>query len=210
MATTPYFYEFDTAQAFPSNPNEQSMVGYVTAFSLDLIEPTIFNADQKVTDPMSWPAKATINVVGVISTFGWDGDLADPLEIVMYVSPDNATLLRASKLPTLGNIRVSALDYVIAGYDQETKQWFTRAAPDGQSLSGTVAANDTSELTNPAPGSSADASDPDAYKVIVKIAPSDQVYFLTFAGTPTERVVKEWGVVTGSPGTAAAGIEGAS
>jgi len=196
MASVPFVFECDMGYGFVSDPNEHKRAGYVTAFAgLGLAE--AFKADLTVTNPLT---RAPMPVVGVIEKFEWDGGVGDPLKIEMYVSQENATQLKALQQAALATTKVSALDYIIIDYDQETKQWFTQAAPQNPPLSGIVPGGQNPELNvdlTPVPVK--EGIEVDVYQVSVQIAPgANQAYTLTFANSSTKPVVKAWGLVTGS------------
>jgi hypothetical protein len=225
MATAPFNFSCNTQEAFdPVSIPDPLLYGYVTALSLDLSQPSTFKTDLTVNVPADWPielteltelieltdtGKAAMNVVGVMASFSWAGGAADPLHIQMSVSQETAAQLKTLQQAALETIRVSALDYVIVDYDQETNQWYAQAAPGGQSLSGVVAGNDNSGLSVGVALGQVNGIDLNACSIQIA-PPANQAYTLIFAGTPTERVAKDWGAVIGSMGTTAAGIEGAS
>jgi hypothetical protein len=208
MATVPFNFECDKDYGFMPDPNEHQRVGYVTAFA-GLGLPRALSADLTVINPLT---RATTPVVGVIEKFEWEGGAGDPLKIDMYVSQENATHLKALQQATLATTKVSGLDYIIADYDHETKQWFTQAAPPKQPLSGIVPGKENPELNvDLTPSPVKEGIDVNVYKVSVQIAPgANQAYELEFANSSSKPVTKSWGLVTGSLASAPAGTDGAS
>jgi hypothetical protein len=136
-----YNYACDLAYGFIQNPNEHQRVGYVTEFA-GLGLPQALKADLTVTNPQT---AANVTVVGVIQEFEWSGGVADPLQIQLYVSQENAAQLKVLQQSVLTTTKVSALNYLIIDYDQEAKRWFTQAAP-VQPLSGIVPGGSNPEL----------------------------------------------------------------
>jgi hypothetical protein len=196
MATVPFDYDCDMSYAFVPDPNQQERVGYVTAFAgLGLAQ--ALKADLTVTNPLT---RATTPVVGVIAQFEWAGAVGDPLKIDMYVSQENAAQLKVLQQQALKTTKVTALNFSIINYDQETKQWFTQAAPQNPPLSGIVPGGQNPELNvdlTPVPVK--EGIEVNVYQVSVQIAPgANQAYTLTFANSSTKPVVKAWGLVTGS------------
>lgn len=99
--------------------------------------------------------------------------VANPLEIEMYVSQENAAQLKTLQLSTLKTTTVSALNYLILDYDQEVKRWFTQAAPAQPPLSGILAGGTNPELNvDMTPVGVKDGVDVYVYKVTVQIAPA--------------------------------------
>jgi hypothetical protein len=194
MATVPFDYDCDMSYAFVPDPNKQERVGYVTAFA-GLAQ--ALKADLTVTNPLT---RATTPVVGVIAQFEWAGAVGDPLKIDMYVSQENAAQLKVLQQQALKTTKVTALNFSIINYDQETKQWFTQAAPQNPPLSGIVPGGQNPELNvdlTPVPVK--EGIEVNVYQVSVQIAPgANQAYTLTFANSSTKPVVKAWGLVTGS------------
>jgi hypothetical protein len=194
MATVPFDYDCDMSYAFVPDPNKQERVGYVTAFA-GLAQ--ALKADLTVTNPLT---RATTPVVGVIAQFEWAGAVGDPLKIDMYVSQENAAQLKVLQQQALKTTKVTALNFSIINYDQETKQWFTQAAPQNPPLSGIVPGGQNPELNvdlTPVPVK--EGIEVNVYQVSVQIAPgANQAYTLTFANGSTKPVVKAWGLVTGS------------
>jgi hypothetical protein len=194
MATVPFDYDCDMSYAFVPDPNKQERVGYVTAFA-GLAQ--ALKADLTVTNPLT---RATTPVVGVIAQFEWAGAVGDPLKIDMYVSQENAAQLKVLQQQALKTTKVTALNFSIINYDQETKQWFTQAAPQNPPLSGIVPGGQNPELNvdlTPVPVK--EGIEVNVYQVSVQIAPgANQAYTLTFANSSAKPVVKAWGLVTGS------------
>jgi hypothetical protein len=189
-----YNYACDLAYGFIQNPNEHQRVGYVTEFA-GLGLPQALKADLTVTNPQT---AANVTVVGVIQEFEWSGGVADPLQIQLYVSQENAAQLKGLQESVLTTTEVSALNYLIIDYDQEAKRWFTQAAP-VQPLSGIVPGGSNPELNVDLTGVAAvEGIDVDVYKVSVQVAPgANQSYVLTFANSSTTSQAKAWGLVTG-------------
>jgi hypothetical protein len=134
MATVSFDFDCDMGYGFLPDPNEHKRVGYVTAFAgLGMAE--ALRADLNVTSPLT---RVATPVVGVIAKFDWAGGIGDPLKIDMYLSQENAVQLKALQQKVLTTTKVTALDYIIINYDQETKQWFTQAAPQDPPLPGIV------------------------------------------------------------------------
>ena len=190
-----YNYACDLAYGFIQNPNEHQRVGYVTEFA-GLGLPQALKADLTVTNPQT---AANVTVVGVIQEFEWNGGVADPLQIQLYVSQENAVQLNVLQKSVLTTTEVSALNYLIIDYDPEAKRWFTQAAPVQPPLSGIVPGGSNPELNvdlTPVPVT--EGVDVNVYKVSVQVAPgANQAYVLTFANSSTMPVAKAWGLVTG-------------
>jgi hypothetical protein len=201
MATIPFNYACDFTAGFILDPNEHPRVGYVTAFA-GLGQ--TFNADLTVSNPQTG---AKMTVVGVIGQFEWNGGVGNPLEIQMYISQENAVQLKTLQQSTLKSTNVTALNYLIIDYDQETKQWFTQAAPAQPPLTGIVPGGQNPELDVDLAGVPVkDGVDVNVYKVTVQIAPAaNKAYALTFANSATTPVAKAWGLVIGSTASALAG-----
>jgi hypothetical protein len=108
MATVSFNFACDTDAGFFPDPNGHQRVGYVTAFA-GLGLPQALGLDLTVTNPQTG---ATMPVVGVIENFEWNGAVASPLQIDMYVSQENANQLKALQQSVLKTTKVSALNYV--------------------------------------------------------------------------------------------------
>jgi hypothetical protein len=190
-----YNYACDLAYAFIQNPNEHQRVGYVTEFA-GLGLPQALKADLTVTNPQT---ADNVTVVGVIQEFEWNGGVADPLQIQLYVSQENAAQLKVLQESVLTTTKVSALNYLIIDYDQEAKRWFTQAAPAQPPLSGIVPGGPNPDLNvDLTPVAAKEGIDVNVYKVSVQVAPgANQSYVLTFANSSTTSLAKAWGVVTG-------------
>ena len=196
MATVPFEFACDMAYGFMPVPNEFQRVGYVTALAgLGLAQ--ALDSDLTVTNPLSG---VRTTVVGVLGQFEWAGGVADPLEIEMYVSQENAAQLKVLQQYPLKTTKVSALNYLIIDYDPEAKHWFTQAAPYQPPLSGIVAGNASPELNvDLTPVVVQEGIDVNVYQVSVQIAPgANQAYVLTFANSSSTSETKAWGLVTGS------------
>ncbi len=203
-AATAYTILCDSASGVLPKPNEYKRVGYVTLFQG---MGSSFRPDLRVASPYKgYPTIAgappstgnTVQVVGVIEKFEWNGGTNDPIKITFYVSQANATQMKALTQLALKSTKVDQLGWWIADYDPEAKKWYEKAYPQGTpAVSGLVTGKENPDLNvdlTPVPLNNATL-----YRVILSVAPAASMqYALSFATSATTRVSKPWGLTVGT------------
>jgi hypothetical protein len=217
MATVPFSFECDRASGFVMDPNAHRRVGYITTLDgFGLAHP--LSPDIKVNSPWSGanaPSYAgfttssgaptapvgTVDVVGVIEKWEWDGSVGGSINIDFYCSQQNATQIKMLEQLGLKTTNVKALGWWICDYDLEAKQWFEEAYPkNAKSVSGIIAGKGNPELNvDLTPVLVKDGIEVSVYKVSIAVLPgANQQYALHFANSSTTSIVKSWGLTIGS------------
>ena len=202
MASVAFDYELNKDSGFLQAPTAHNRFGYVTSLggfgqpgqlTPDLRVSCAFNATTSPSFPglqyqPGTPGSAT--VVGVIGQFSWNGMSGSPIQLVFYVSQNNALLIKASS-----QAAVNPLAWWLADYDQEHKVWYEAAYPlpagtvSGVCNPGTLTVNLTAY---PVPG----VTGVSVYQVTLAVSPTgSQLYQLLFAGSSTTKVAKSWGLI---------------
>lgn len=197
-ASTPYSFECDPSAAIWSDRNEHKRVGYIMAFQgLGSSYPN----DLKVAIPYNpaaggkpAPSNTTVQVVGVIESFEWNGEVASPIKIVFYVSKNNAMQIKAAMQRALASARIDQLTWSISDYDQAAGKWYQQSYPMNPGfISGIVAGRNNPQLDvdlNPAKLKNAPVY---MYKVSLSVAPAaGKQYPLSFSSSSSTHVTKMW------------------
>ena len=113
-------------------------------------------------------------MVGVIEKFAWPGGAGNPISIDLWVSQENATQIKAIQQSTLTTTKVTALQWWICAFDQETKVWYERAYPlEPHTITGIIKGKDNLEFNVDLTGASVkDGIDVMVYKVSMSVAPA--------------------------------------
>jgi hypothetical protein len=218
MASVPYEFDCDKDSGFLPDPDEHKSVGYITSLAVSNAAGP-FKPDLQVfvqwngtgTQP-SYPGlkfsqspstsllgKAA--VVGVIDKFSWPGGPGNPITIDFWVSQENANQLKAIQQGTLTTAKVTALQWWICAFDQETKVWYERSYPlEPDTITGIIAGKENPELNVDLTGAPVkDEIDVSVYKVSMSVQPpANQQYSLHFASSSAKPVAKSWGLVVGT------------
>lgn len=202
-----YSFACDSHGAFTMDPLHNT-IGYLTDFNglglsaalakdLTVYSP-YSNAMPPAYPPIGVPVNNQVTVTAVLQEFSWNGGVSDPLQFSCYVSQENAYQFRSLIQKTLTTSSISALGWWIAGYDQQTKQWFEQVYPkapeklSGQlekSSSGNAQLQVSNVATQVAPNSN-------VYQVSFAIVPTaNQQSAISIASSPTTPLVKAWGLV---------------
>jgi hypothetical protein len=218
MATVPFDYDCAMENGFIMDPNEHKRFGYVTSlngFGL----PEALEKDLKVHLPFNTGATPnygaltlvgasgtapldSAQVVGVLERFSWAGGVGDPIKLEFYVSQENAMHIMTLQQRALKTTDVKSLDWWIADYDQELKQWFEQAHPisTDEGITGHINGKDDPELeVNLTPVQVKYGVDVNVYKVTLGVVPAGKLkYKLHFASSHQKKVVRSWGVLIGT------------
>jgi len=218
MASVPYDIECAKDHAFLPDPNVHKTVGYITALNglglaaalvkdLQVFIPynnaNINYAQMKaaVTQMPSTTQLGKATVLGVIEKLSWPGGAGNPITIDFWVSQENATQIKAIQQSTLTTSKITALEWWIAAFDQETKQWYEQAYPlDPVTVTGLVVPAENPEINVDLAGAPAiDGVDAMVYKISIQIGPgANNQFTLQFANSSNKPQAKSWGLVVGT------------
>jgi hypothetical protein len=191
-------YRLDVQHEFNFTPGSVKPVGY-------LAKATLFGeslpADIKVTAPLvpatstTLPGSGPVSVVGVIADLSWDGGNGSPVNFTFCFSQANAILIRSFQRQVLNTSAKAQLDWWVAAFDAETKQWYEACSPAGNTMmSGVIGVESftvASEPTTFGPVS--------AYKVSLTLLPAaNEPTALNVADGSGKTTVKPWGLVIGT------------
>jgi len=202
-ASTPFGLDCDAGAGVMSDPKQPKRVGYITTTKGLGTPPVILAADLRVPSPFQASSAApstanTLQVVGIIESFEWNGGAGDPIKIVFYVSQQNALQVKGLQQQVLKSTKVDELGWWIADYDPQAKKWYEQAYPTGtRTISGIITGKENPELSvDLAPVALKNAT---LYKVSLTVVPgANQRYTLFFANASNRSVVRPWGLAVGT------------
>jgi hypothetical protein len=202
----------DWKSGFVMDPNKKGRVGYLTSFNglglaaalaTDLTVYAPYSAAKPPAYAAAVPANGKLNVVGVVENVSWGGGVGDPWSFSVYMSRENALLLKSLKQMTLKTTAIRSLGFWIANYDTATKVWYEQAYPKAPSnlVAQLNATSKTDVKLHVADEGVKVASGIDVlvYNVYFEIVPAaNQLATFQIATSPTATSVKSWGLVVGT------------
>jgi cysteine-rich repeat protein len=108
----------DIIQGFNFQDNVHTAVGYINSLEIKNVE---LSVDFTVADPLD--PSSTKKVVGVISSFFWDGNITSPLEFAFQVSNSNKVTLSILTQSDLSSVEI-LVSFDIYEYDTEKKRYY--------------------------------------------------------------------------------------
>jgi len=202
----------DWKSGFVMDPTKKQRFGYLTAFNgLGLAaalatDISVFCPYNNATAPAYTPvaiANNKVSVVGVVENVNWNGGVGDAFSFSVYMSSENAMLLKTLQQMTLKTTSISALGFWIADFDEEVKAWFEQAHPLAP-LSLTCQLNaptpkDIRLHVADEPVKVAAGIDVNVYNVYFEVVPAaNQTATFNLATSSTKKVAKNWGLVVGT------------
>jgi hypothetical protein len=189
----------DWRNALSLTPGSAPTVGYLLFWSglggLSLAK------DIEVMNPFDGAGQTivtgkTINCIGLLESFKFEGDSEDPIQLVAYVSKESAANLKSKLSRPVTTTKVQVGVYVIA-FDDDKNQWFEALClrtPDKLSANLDTARGELQIYV----GDKGTKLDPQVDLKLVKftfqIIPAAQsTATIEFATGPTERIMKTWG-----------------
>lgn len=158
--------------------------------------------DMKVWNPLDATAQSivvgtTIDCIGLLEDFKFEGGDEDPIRIVAYVSKAVAASIRAQLAQPLTNTKVKVGWYIIS-FDDDAKVWyeaaFVKEASYVEALLDTALGEVQMFISNEGTRVS-DTLDLKVYRFEFQVVPQEnKTANVEFATGLTERLVKQWGV----------------
>jgi hypothetical protein len=192
-------YQCDWRFGFNVDPKKKAAVGYLLFWSgcggLTLPQ------DIQVWNPFSSSGQtivsgATVECIGMIDKFSYQGGSDDPIRISTYLSKGAAANLRAKLASPLTTTKLKVGWYII-DFDGEKKTWYEAALI--KDASGSVNAvldtmnGDLQLFVSNEPVALSPQLDIHLYRAEFQIVPADGATAnLEFATGPTTRVVRQW------------------
>lgn len=202
----------DWKSGFVMDPTKKQRFGYLTSFNgLGLAaalatDISVFCPYNNATAPAYTPvaiANGKVNVVGVVENINWNGGVGDAWSFSIYMSSENAMLLKTLQQMTLKTTSISALGFWAGDFDEEVKAWFEQVHPLAP-LSLTCQLNaptpkDIRLHVADEPVKVAAGIDVNVYNVYFEVVPAaNQTATFNLATSSTKKVAKNWGLVVGT------------
>ncbi len=191
-------YECDWKLGFNLDPRRKGTIGYLTFWSgcsgLSL------SKDIEVWNPitstrLSLASGATINCIGLIDQFLFEGEDDAPIRITAYVSRETAANIRAKITKPVAATSVQVSWYIVS-FDEDRKQWFEAAfvKDDKRAQANVDTANGELQLFVDSKGTSIDERlDIKVTRVEFQLIPAvGSSNLLEFATGATQRLVLNW------------------
>jgi hypothetical protein len=191
-------YDCEWRFGFNMEPGGRATVGYLLFWSgcggLGLAK------DITVWNPYSGSGQtvvsgSTIQCIGLIESFRYDGEADSPIRITAYVSKETAANVRAKVAKPVTSTSVQVSWYILS-YDDENKEWFESAFIKNKAKA--TAAVDTEGgvlqlFIDSRPTQVDSRLDLRVYKLTFQIVPAKgSTTTLEFATGSTQKLVKSW------------------
>ena len=181
-------------QGFNHQSDNHDAIGFLTSWD---VAGTTMTPDVRVKDPTG----ATLNVVGVLSSYSWDSSVGGPMNLHFNVSVGNRDRL-LNLLHQQITDTSETFSLTIWEFDPVTSSWFVALQPTNPPLQGLIQKSG-SQLALGLPSSLPDPTvqSPVNYAVTTSAVPNlaDGAQGVRFATGTNLLVVKQWG--TGAPPT---------
>jgi hypothetical protein len=149
----------------------------------------------------------TVEVVGILESWAWEGGVGDPICISAYVSQEIANQFQAAQQTALKTTKVPTLAWWIVNFDEENKEWFEEAHPVLETITGQLNApgkTDVRLAVASEPVKVASNIDVNVFNLYFEVVPgANETYDLKFATSSKMKFVKGWGLKVGSQAAAA-------
>ena len=185
-------------QGFNFRTDVQSGYGYVTALSLNA-----------ATHPLALPADISVatsgaareNVVGVLTSLSWGGNVGDPISLHFNVSSRNRTQIQELLHEGLKDTGVS-FEFIILQFDQIAHKWYTAAgssryfSSSAIALKGNIARMGKDKLLLELPSNLQNemVKSPENWEVVLTVAPAAFQQSIGLQLAPDRVNVKSWGL----------------
>ncbi len=184
-------YNCSVRQGFHFEPEPQGMIGFI--FSLNIAGQELI-PDFKVTDPES--QDSTLDVVGVVSAFYWDGSFRSPVYFSCQVSSQNKNTLSVLTHRTLENTE-TRLEFIIYDYDPDAHTYYKCLHCGGVQLIGQIEKSRGVLTMAIDLNRSTEVETPPNYNFNMGVEPAE-IHQLIFGATAADKkLVKPWGISAG-------------
>lgn len=176
--------------AFNFQRDRHEPLGHVISLKIGETE---FNADFTLKEPME---EGDVGVVGVLSSFYWEGGYAQPQQFTFQISITNK-----NDMMTLLHTEMKSLNaeicYNIYEYDRQEGAFFNALhTNDAAVLSLIQVSGDERQIfASDEPGHEVEM--PENYQVVLGLVPQDEQQEIHMAVDTSQKFVKPWGVTRG-------------
>jgi len=202
----------DWKAGFVMDPTKKQRVGYLISFNgLGLsaalaADLTVFTPYNNATAPAYSKLTITnnqVSVVGIVENISWGGGVGDAFSFSVYMSSENAMLLKTLQQLTLKTTSISSLGWWVGDYDEETKCWFEQAYPlaplEVTCMLNAPSPKDIRLHVADDPVKVAPGIDVNVYNCYFECIPAaNQTATFNIATSSTKKVAKNWGLVVGT------------
>ncbi len=185
-------YDCSIRQGFNFEKDAQVLVGHVVSLTIGTV---VLTADTTLTVPTDYKTAA---VVGVISSWNWQGGYADPLQITCNISNENQKQVSIMKHTNLSNTDV-VINFNIYAFDQNAKVYYLCCTTNSTALNGLVFKQGGALSLDIDPHNDPVVASPLNYQMYIGVMPQETAQVINLAVSNTDKFVKTWGVaVTGT------------
>ncbi len=187
-------YDCDLVQGFNFQSDAQTDVGHVTYMKLGAS--LVLTPDFSVTDPASYPE--AVDVVGVMSSYYWEGGVTDPIDLVFNISTMNKQAVSAFLHTSMSNTNV-VFNYNVYSYDPDAKKYYTAAFNIVGNLLGIIHKEGANLIISVDNLPNEDVLVPQNYAMHISIDPQSITQELSFRLSESAMFTKQWGIGTTPP-----------
>lgn len=168
----------------------QDKIGHATQLTIG--EKTL-TADLTVKEPIE---EGDEKVVGVISSFSWDGGYAQPIQFSMQISITNKNEI-ASLLHTQMKSVAVTVNFNIYEYDPEAKAYYKSLHTNDADIKGLIQVEGDERILYLSDEPGMEVQQPINYQIVIGIVPEDEQQEIHLAVSQSMKFVKPWGVTRG-------------
>ncbi len=183
-------HECDVVQGFNFRKDTQTTVGHINSLKIGDVELAV---DLAVTDPTDL-AGDKVKVVGVMSSFFWEGGYANSIQLSAQVSNANQKSVALLTNTDLSNTAVE-FTFTVYTYDFEVKKYYKCCHSGDETLLGLVEKDSGGGLAlSIESDQSTEVMSPMNFLFEIGIMPEDKEQAIHRAVSDTDKFVQNWGV----------------
>jgi hypothetical protein len=183
-------------QAFNFRRDVHDKVGHVTELKIGEDENGDMEADLTLRDPIAGDDSSEVKVVGVISSFHWEGGYAQPVQISMQMSRENKKKLAVLLHTTMKSVKV-VISYEIYEYDRDAEVFYKSVHTNDNTLNAILQVQGTERVLYLSDTPGTEVENPVNYQLVVGMVPDEEQQEIHIAVSDSAKFVKPWGVTRG-------------
>jgi hypothetical protein len=186
LSAAPVQYDLNVANGFNFQSNNHNLVGFITSLT---IGPAALAADFSVTKPTG----QTNQVVAVLQTEDWAGNLTDGIQLNARISTANKQAVNLLLQQGVVGVPVQ-FSFQIFAYDGNTLTWYQAFYPQANgTLTGFISQSFGTNLLTVAATASTDVTSPVNYDLVILLLPNAAMQELALGVNSGSVIVKSWG-----------------
>lgn len=180
-------------QAFNFRRDVHDKVGHVTELKIGEDENGDLAADLTLRDPIAGDDTSEVKVVGVISSYHWEGGYAQPIQIAMQISRENKKKLATLLHTTMKSVKVT-INYEVFEYDRDAEVFYKSVHTNDGTLNAILQVQGTERVIYLSDTPGTEVENPTNYQLVVGMVPDEEQQEIHIAVSDTAKFVKPWGV----------------